>query len=364
LLCPSERKYKWEEKEIFEKMIGEIWMNDLEKLKDDWLKKLSFDILLTRNCNYRCKHCLMNNFKGEMSLVSFKETIDQLCEMDVNEINLSGGEIFLHPNIKEIFNYLKLKNIEFGFVTNGSMFNENIIELIKQSNCRFSISLDGPEEFQINFRNYKEAFSNVINAVELCTKNKVEFGIISSYVKENLQHIDWLINFCIKNKIKYYRLQPVFAEGAAVKLEDNKELLSEKELDHLYKRHVELSGLYVGRLILRGLGKFKSEIIQHSCKFGVNFGSSCHSNSLPYPHTIGITPEGDVFPLYPYLLNSNWKINNIKNGIYKSLDEYYNSESHIKLLDLHRTVFENEIVKKDIVYVDYGRLIIERMNHN
>lgn len=90
-------------------------------------KDLIFEI--TRKCNMKCKHCMRG--EAQNHTISKKVIDKTLNEVSlIGHLLLTGGEPFLEP---EIIDYLfdeiikrKIKIINFGAVTNGSVLNEKI----------------------------------------------------------------------------------------------------------------------------------------------------------------------------------------------------------------------------------------------
>ena len=117
----------------------------------------------------------------------FKRSILNDEEVD---IGFFGGEPLLRlPLIERIINLVKanplypVKQVNFSIVTNGTVFNKRVIDLVEKHRISFGISCDGPPSIQDmfrrtrsgrrtsdllerNIRRAKEAFTNVmVNAV-------------------------------------------------------------------------------------------------------------------------------------------------------------------------------------------------------
>ena len=91
---------------------------------------------LTYNCNEQCIHCFnpgasrndseksTRNTK-ELSLSDYKRVIDELAEMGVVRITLTGGDPFVKKNIWEIIQYIHDKDFALDIFTNGIYLCEN-----------------------------------------------------------------------------------------------------------------------------------------------------------------------------------------------------------------------------------------------
>lgn len=92
---------------------------------------------LTYNCSEKCIHCYNpgatrndNEKSGrgnrtELDLNDYKRIIDELYELGLLKVCLSGGDPFSKPIVWEIIDYLYNKEIAFDIFTNGQQLNGN-----------------------------------------------------------------------------------------------------------------------------------------------------------------------------------------------------------------------------------------------
>lgn len=95
---------------------------------------------LTYNCSEKCIHCYNvgatrndNEISGrscsEMVLDDYKRIIDELCELGLYKVCLTGGDPFSKPIVWEIIDYLYNKDIAFDIYTNGQSITNQIERL-------------------------------------------------------------------------------------------------------------------------------------------------------------------------------------------------------------------------------------------
>ncbi len=102
---------------------------------------LSVQIDLTNKCNNNCIGCWCNSpllgdkamdpetKKKELPFELIKKLIDELDEMCVREVYLTGGgEPFMHPKIMDIIEYIKSKGIGCDMSTNFTLINKERAE--------------------------------------------------------------------------------------------------------------------------------------------------------------------------------------------------------------------------------------------
>jgi MoaA/NifB/PqqE/SkfB family radical SAM enzyme len=151
---------------------------------------ISVEILLTQQCNLKCKHCLFDcgpNKKKRLSLKKIKNIICQLSKMKVFTVGLNGGEpLMLKEELYEIINYIKKKNLDFILTTNGTLLDPKFIKFIsKKKPLCVRISLDFPTPSRHNsFRGSSNAFQKTIKNIKKCVKEKIETVLLVSLSKK------------------------------------------------------------------------------------------------------------------------------------------------------------------------------------
>ncbi|MEM4326425.1 MAG: radical SAM protein [Candidatus Pacearchaeota archaeon] len=136
-------------------------------------KPLFVKIKLTGNCNLRCKMC--NHWRtrvSDMPLVFYQKIISELAELGCKRIHLSGGEPLVYPQIIQLMEYIRKKNIKLTMTTNGTLINEKIAKKIGELQVsNINISLDSPIATVHNeIRGIKNAFSRTFKGIELLKK--------------------------------------------------------------------------------------------------------------------------------------------------------------------------------------------------
>lgn len=85
------------------------------------LKDLCFEVIHT--CPNNCKFCSSNSSIGATKIISldvFKRTVNHFMEHGgIEEISISGGEPFLHPDLFEMVRFCKSLNIRAVIFTSG-----------------------------------------------------------------------------------------------------------------------------------------------------------------------------------------------------------------------------------------------------
>lgn len=114
-------------------------------------------IVLGNACNFRCQYCRQNEHLKYQPTPKDKlnEFADRLAESfdlsEVNTIEWWGGEPLLYWNEIVVLAEALTRRIGHSFLhhmtTNGSLFNQNIVDYIKENKFQVKISHDGPSNF-------------------------------------------------------------------------------------------------------------------------------------------------------------------------------------------------------------------------
>ncbi|MBI3399592.1 MAG: radical SAM protein [Deltaproteobacteria bacterium] len=139
---------------------------------------------ITNVCNFDCIHCLRDKMESRVniSVDLFKKIIDQIAELGIERVSLTGGEPTLHPNFGELLTYLAEKEVEFNFVTNGWEFKERVLPIfldraVKRYLQSICFSIDGASDKTHDVLRGKGSFREVIKAANLCRLKGIPISI-------------------------------------------------------------------------------------------------------------------------------------------------------------------------------------------
>jgi len=92
---------------------------------------------LTYRCNLRCRHCYTDPyndpqfFPRELTLDELYRLVEELRDLGVIWLNLSGGDIFMHPRFFEIYERTYSKGFLLQLYTNGTLFTRAMIQRLQ-----------------------------------------------------------------------------------------------------------------------------------------------------------------------------------------------------------------------------------------
>lgn len=180
----------------------------------------------TYACNLRCVHCYAvadKSLPNELTTAEIKNFIDEIVDMKVYSIVLSGGEPLLREDFFEILKYTSERGLRVIVSTNGTLLNWITAEKIKSSGVDIvQVSLDGANaETHDRFRGVQGAFHRALQGIRALEKAGVEkIGVATCATTLNYEEIPQLIDYLSKNtnvtRMRILRFLPI-GKGRAQK---------------------------------------------------------------------------------------------------------------------------------------------------
>jgi MoaA/NifB/PqqE/SkfB family radical SAM enzyme len=93
---------------------------------------------LTYRCNLHCRHCYTDPYNSkdffprELTLDEIYRLLDDMQQLGIVWLNLTGGDIFMHPHFFEIYEAAVRKGFLLQLYTNGTLFTRASIERLRQ----------------------------------------------------------------------------------------------------------------------------------------------------------------------------------------------------------------------------------------
>jgi MoaA/NifB/PqqE/SkfB family radical SAM enzyme len=196
--------------------------------KTNIIRPTSYHISLGNECNLTCKMCgptysssiaaqetRLGNYKGPIKMnwtndqFAWDSVTDYICETENLEfVHIIGGEPLLNPKFENLIDKLIASgrtNIYFGFTTNGTMFNKNILEklnVFRQVDIGISIECMGELNQLIrNGSNTQHVLDNVDLYLKYRSPNHVYVTIRTVPSALSVHNLDDLFKWCVDRKL-------------------------------------------------------------------------------------------------------------------------------------------------------------------
>lgn len=186
------------------------------------------------NCSYCYTHqaCVVNEHINVEEIFDLINKISKETRIQKVKFTWHGGEPFLWgtDNYRKVFEKQreKLKNLNYMniFQTNGTLINEEYIQLIKDYNASIGISIDGPT-YELNKLRFssEDKFQELINNIYLLKQNNVEFALFCTITENNIEKVDEILAFIEQIQPYAYTLIPIISSVSRVSRNRWKEIL-------------------------------------------------------------------------------------------------------------------------------------------
>lgn len=192
------------------------------------------NIILTHNCNLRCKHCYISADKCKENqneiFTTTKNLLNKLNEDGITSVMFTGGECMLFPYLKDLIIYAKQLNMQVSIFTNGMIFDSNIFDMVDSVN----ISLDGSEKVHNYIRQNDNSYSNIMKVLKYLKKIDKNTTLQFTISKLNIKDIEFLAELTFKYlNIRTVKMVFVSDEGRA---KDNNIYHAQEDIEYVYSK--------------------------------------------------------------------------------------------------------------------------------
>lgn len=184
--------------------------NHSKVIKD---KKLDYVFIkLNTTCNAKCGFCDCWKTKKHTFAIDYLSLADQLLKIRPQEINLSGGEVFLAPEFWPLLEKIN-GELNWSITTNGSLLRKETIDRLVSLNVRrLFISIDSVYDVDHNAsRGIQRLLAKINSSIDYITTHYSEIDIIVNHVvtKLNSGQIKDFLLFYQEKKVKSINLIPI-----------------------------------------------------------------------------------------------------------------------------------------------------------
>ena len=221
IICCLSEKYNEEPESIKEKVdrfyerlqsdykLTLITSEQVAEKREEFNEKESYypkaaSVEITNACNLKCLHCY-GDFGTPlraytMTFEKIRKIFDDLNDVGIEIVELTGGDITMHPQINDIIKYaLSLNFIKIALLTNGVLLKEDTLKLIIDNKERVVVQIDLHslnDNYLSWFTGVKDTIVPICNNIVLLSENGVTMRVAVMVTQHNineLEHIaDWI----------------------------------------------------------------------------------------------------------------------------------------------------------------------------
>lgn len=208
----------------------------------------SITLELTDQCNLHCEHCYKEakNTKGIFIALKQIETLINQVEDNIFDIQLTGGEPFLHPQINEILKTI-VEHYYILVTTNGTLLSNVDESLLKKINF-IQVSMYGAtsKEYE-SMTGSQSAFKNFLYGLEKICTLRINNRVSVVLNKENMYKAEEYIKLAAFYGISEIKFGLPYLRGRA--LDNKRRWYFEKEEEHnIHKILMELNIKYKNKI--------------------------------------------------------------------------------------------------------------------
>ena len=166
----------------------------------------------------RCLHCgsyAEGKRKEELTTEEALDLCDQLSDLGLNYITLSGGEPLLRSDWDLIAERFIKNRVRIAIITNGYFIKDNIEKLyrLRPHIEQIAVSIDGTRETHDYIRQTPGSFDRGMEGLALARKIGINTAAISSVSRWNLHELKKIQKELMKRKVRSWQVQTVFPGG-------------------------------------------------------------------------------------------------------------------------------------------------------
>lgn len=156
---------------------------------------------ITKKCNLTCPHCYIDGGierENELTTEEILEIIDDIADMGVWAIAITGGEPTLHPDFSKIVQYARKRNLLVGVATHGLHLTDKLLSELPTDGLIISVSID---DLHLKNKGSDIEFKIATDAILRCIKYGFHTNIMTNTNKKNVDKLDNLVKWAEKNEV-------------------------------------------------------------------------------------------------------------------------------------------------------------------
>jgi SynChlorMet cassette radical SAM/SPASM protein ScmF len=194
---------------------------------------------LTEGCNLRCRHCWIapkyqseNDSYAALDLGLFKSIVEQAKPLGLTGVKLTGGEPLLHPQIKEMLEYIQTEDLSMTLETNGVLCTAELAE--KMAACKepfVSVSVDGADSWTHEWvRGVKGCFKAALRGIQNLAEVGLRPQVIMTIMRHNKEQMEAVVRLAERSGASSLKFNIVQPTARGEKLHNSGEALGIREL--------------------------------------------------------------------------------------------------------------------------------------
>jgi MoaA/NifB/PqqE/SkfB family radical SAM enzyme len=180
------------------------------------------NLALTNKCNLRCEICGSQKYLDQVGIVRSHMPLDRfeavaatlfplLAEVELN----SQGDPLLYPHIETVVERINQHRCTLKVQTNGTLFTDRIIELLREACGIVMLSLDAVGARFDEVRKggvWEKTEPNLLKFLKSRDPRRLQVGLYPTVTRRTLQDINNVVEFAVANgveEVRFHRYSPI-----------------------------------------------------------------------------------------------------------------------------------------------------------
>lgn len=188
---------------------------------------LNVTFQVTNNCNLNCVHCHRKNKNSRsISISQFRKIIKQLRQLNVFNINISGGEPLLRPELSEMIKIVNGAGMRATISSNAVLLDNKAVDSLYEAGLRnMQISFDSYKPAKHDqIRGVKGAFKQMVAHLPLLKNRGIKFALVTSLVDQTPAEYSKIIDTAFQLGASAHKTNTVIPQGQARKMPASRNL--------------------------------------------------------------------------------------------------------------------------------------------
>lgn len=174
---------------------------------------------ITRQCHTRCRLCYVSSGEKQTDTLSRDDVfraVDQMADMGITFIALSGGDPLAREDFLEILRYIRERHgITPGLSTSLLALEDEVTKVLRDLGTVVQVSLDGSCAEMNDWNRGAGTFEKAIGGVEMLKKHEIPFRFAYVINRHNVRDVENMVSLAAKMGAKEIAFGKVKLAGRA-----------------------------------------------------------------------------------------------------------------------------------------------------
>lgn len=190
---------------------------------------MALTLFLNTECQLCCRYCFgweqKDNSEIRLSVQFVDEVLSAFWSKGHRYVTLTGGEPFLHPEIKEIIQITHDKGFWITLLTNGLAIDSSMVSFLSNFwRLQIRVSLEAADAEKHEYFRGKGTFVPMLKNIDLMKSKGIQVNLGLTIYEENRDQIEPVVSLAIEKNCASLRVVPL------VRIEKGKDARVSKEL--------------------------------------------------------------------------------------------------------------------------------------